>query len=307
MNEADPRFWTTLYKAPTSASSSQETRATLEVGIDDLKAEISADEEPVGLDGLDAAALEALITRLVNERLAALGPQLAAAAAAAPPRAATSTPAAAVPAAPAAPAAKAAASRPGDAAPVFVPRPPEPSAADRSSAMEPIDDELGEAESDSGVYELSVDVPEFEPSPTPAEPSMSDLSDDEFVFELGSADESYEEDGQEAKVRKMYESGETYSFDLGREDDSPSSIELTHNSSDDIDVSSMMESVPSLPRGQGGLLNVQDLSTESMQVLVMVDGNTNLRGLRTLVAHIPEDRFLEIMGEALKRGLVAFE
>ena len=52
--------------------------------------------------------------------------------------------------------------------------------------------------------------------------------------------------------------------------------------------------------------DVADLGTDAMQVLVMIDGNTSLRNLRTLVPHIDEARFNDIVGESVGRGLVSF-
>lgn len=66
----------------------------------------------------------------------------------------------------------------------------------------------------------------------------------------------------------------------------------------------MWERVPVLPGGPGALLGAGDLSPEAISVLVLVNGNTTLQGLRTLVPQLDDASFLSIIREALRGGVL---
>jgi hypothetical protein len=66
----------------------------------------------------------------------------------------------------------------------------------------------------------------------------------------------------------------------------------------------MWERIPSLPGGPAALLGVGDLSQEAISVLVMVNGSTSLRGLRTLVPQLDDAAFLTIIRTAVKQGVL---
>ena len=66
----------------------------------------------------------------------------------------------------------------------------------------------------------------------------------------------------------------------------------------------MWDRIPVLPGGPGALLGASDLSQETISVLVLVNGNTSLRGLRTLVPQLDEASFLGIIREALRGGIL---
>jgi len=66
----------------------------------------------------------------------------------------------------------------------------------------------------------------------------------------------------------------------------------------------MWERVPNLPNGQAALFGAEDLGYEAIQLLVMVDGITNLRGLRTLAPQIDDQTFLGIIRSGIKAGIL---
>jgi len=62
--------------------------------------------------------------------------------------------------------------------------------------------------------------------------------------------------------------------------------------------------VPRMPGGQASLFKAGDLGQEAIQLLVMVDGNTSLRGLRQLVPQMDDQAFLGIIRSAIKKGIL---
>jgi len=66
----------------------------------------------------------------------------------------------------------------------------------------------------------------------------------------------------------------------------------------------MWERVPNLPNGQAALFGAEELGYEAIQLLVMVDGITNLRGLRTLAPQIDDQTFLGIIRAGIKAGIL---
>ncbi len=65
--------------------------------------------------------------------------------------------------------------------------------------------------------------------------------------------------------------------------------------------------IPYLPGGQASIIGVDGLDAMAPMVLVVMDGSTTLRQLQTLVPAVPEDQFVAIVRDGLKRGLVAFK
>lgn|GEM_PF-5755027 len=66
----------------------------------------------------------------------------------------------------------------------------------------------------------------------------------------------------------------------------------------------MWDRTPMLPGGASSLLTASGLTQEAISVLVMVNGNTTLRGLRTLVPQLDDAAFLGIIRDAVKRGVL---
>lgn len=66
----------------------------------------------------------------------------------------------------------------------------------------------------------------------------------------------------------------------------------------------MWERIPTLPNGQASLFQAGDLGNDAIQLLVMVDGSTSLRGLRTLVPHMDDQTFLGHIRAAIKKGIL---
>ena len=67
----------------------------------------------------------------------------------------------------------------------------------------------------------------------------------------------------------------------------------------------MWERTPALVGGQAGLLKAQNLDHGAVSLLVMVDGTTTLRGLRTLVPQLDDTQFLSIIRDAVKQGVLS--
>ncbi|MCO4772706.1 MAG: hypothetical protein KDA24_21925 [Deltaproteobacteria bacterium] len=66
----------------------------------------------------------------------------------------------------------------------------------------------------------------------------------------------------------------------------------------------MWERVPNLIGGQNALLSSPNLDPKAITVLVMVNGTTTLRGLRTLVPQFDDAEFLSIVRDAVKQGVL---
>lgn len=69
----------------------------------------------------------------------------------------------------------------------------------------------------------------------------------------------------------------------------------------------LWERVPRLPGGPASLVNAGDLDQDSISVLVMVNGTTSLQELKTLVPDFNESRFLSIIRDAMKQGLIELD
>ena len=67
----------------------------------------------------------------------------------------------------------------------------------------------------------------------------------------------------------------------------------------------MWERTPALEGGQAGLLKAQNLEPDAISLLVMIDGTTTLRGLRTLVPQLDDTQFLSIIRDAVKQGVLS--
>jgi hypothetical protein len=68
----------------------------------------------------------------------------------------------------------------------------------------------------------------------------------------------------------------------------------------------MWERIPVLPGGQSSLLGVADLSSSASSVLVLIDGASTLKGLRTLAPDVSDDEFTAIIEDGVGRGIVVF-
>ncbi len=66
----------------------------------------------------------------------------------------------------------------------------------------------------------------------------------------------------------------------------------------------MWDRVAQLPGGQASLFQAGDLGQDAIQLLVLVDGNTSLRGLRQLVPHLDDQAFLGIIRAGIKKGIL---
>lgn len=69
----------------------------------------------------------------------------------------------------------------------------------------------------------------------------------------------------------------------------------------------LWERVPRLPGGPSSLVSAGDLDQDSISVLVMVNGTTSLQELKTLVPDFNESRFLSIIRDAMKQGLIELD
>jgi len=69
---------------------------------------------------------------------------------------------------------------------------------------------------------------------------------------------------------------------------------------------SMWERIPMLPGGQSSLLGVADLSASASAVLVLIDGASTLKGLRTLAPDVSDEEFTAIIEDGVGRGIVVF-
>ena len=66
----------------------------------------------------------------------------------------------------------------------------------------------------------------------------------------------------------------------------------------------MWERIPLLPGGQASLFKAADLGPEAIQLLVLVDGSTNLAGLRQLVPQLDDPTFLGIIRAGIRQGIL---
>ena len=73
------------------------------------------------------------------------------------------------------------------------------------------------------------------------------------------------------------------------------------------DLGRLWERIPRLPGGPASLMSAQGLSQDATMLLVMVDGSTKLRGLRTLAPHVDDARFAAVVRDAVSRGLLVLE
>jgi hypothetical protein len=119
--------------------------------------------------------------------------------------------------------------------------------------------------------------------------------DEEAEFELGGDEEFEIEDDGDDEAEFEFAGEED---DESDEDEAP--VDL-------IDLAALWDQVATLPGGQASLLSGNQLGQDGIQVLVMVDGYTSLRGLRTLAPHVDDDRFHHIVHAAVVAGLLAFE
>lgn len=70
-------------------------------------------------------------------------------------------------------------------------------------------------------------------------------------------------------------------------------------------AAAMWERIPTLVDGQAGLLKAQNLDHDAISLLVMINGTTSLNGLRTLVPQLDDTRFLSIIRDAVKQGVIS--
>ncbi len=75
----------------------------------------------------------------------------------------------------------------------------------------------------------------------------------------------------------------------------------------DADLSPLLARKPRLPGGATSLMSAEGLSQDATMLLVMVDGNTTLANLRTLAPHLDQERFVAIIRDAMRRGLLVLE
>ncbi len=73
------------------------------------------------------------------------------------------------------------------------------------------------------------------------------------------------------------------------------------------DLTPLLSRKPRLPGGASSLMSAEGLSQDATMLLVMVDGKTPLRSLRTLAPHLDQERFVAIIRDAMRRGLLVLE
>lgn len=250
----DPNFWQRLYKRPpeepTSLGDAGSRTVRFEQG--DLVAELAVRKASSPQEALAGPEIEALVERLVTERLEALiaSGALAAAAPASqsadPPRPAAPRPASARPATPRPASARPATPRPAPARPVPAPAPPSKPAHNLAPPQPP---------------------PASEPEPA-ARPSAARAASPPAA---------------------------------------PPKPDAAPSASPSSDLGPLWQRIPKLPGGPASLMSAQGLSQDATMLLVMVDGTTQLKGLRTLAPHVDDTRFAAIVREAMSRGLLVLE
>jgi hypothetical protein len=294
----DPAFWQRLYRRPEEDLNPDGEAGGRAVHFDehDLVAEL----EPRAAGGGDEEqdALEALVTRLVQSRIAALlasgdlavGPAPSAGAPAARPtsgsapilRSAGST----EPTAPVPPAAPPRAAAP--LAPPVAPRPSSPHSPEAGGAVaRPVPG--------GGSAASAIAPPARPPGPSAAPPAASPPATGAYVGRRPPP--SPEASGALYVGRRPPPSTPAI----------PTASAPPPARAPSADLGPLWERIPKLPGGPASLMSAQGLSQDATMLLVMIDGSTKLLGLRTLAPHVDDERFAAVIRDAMSRGLLVLE
>ncbi len=166
---------------------------------------------------------------------------------------------------------------------VPAPAPPLSAASPRPAAPPPPPVEPAHAGT-SGVYELFAEAEQEEADPAPNNASdaawLNGTDDYEVVAEPTGEYEIVQEPSQEMPAVQI-----------------PQAL-----------LESMYDRIPRLIGGPEALVNARGLSQTAVMVLVLIDGGTSVKGLRSLApSHMDDHQFAAILREAMQQGLIALD